>query len=210
MLAVIGRRYCSARLPGSIPTCHDDPVSPELSRQDVLWLQLQGKVANPFLFGRGVTYVSSFRACLEDARLATGRNLVTGDVEDELKTGNWLGAVGYMTLLDQIGACFGRPGVTDRDGRPIVRCLSHWAPEVDDRERLALYALRCALAHDYSLLNWHSDQRLQHHFKLDQAIDGPVVQLPGKRWSGELSDMRPQNANVCEPAELRRPCRVNS
>lgn len=53
--------------------------------------------------------VSAFCAALRDARKFTGRNLDTGGKLSEPSCGDhgsWLGAIGYMTLIDQIGSCF--------------------------------------------------------------------------------------------------------
>jgi hypothetical protein len=53
----------------------------------------------------GIHIFSGFTAALRDARTAAGRDEL-GKKVDHTKYGSWLGAIGYMALLDQIGTCF--------------------------------------------------------------------------------------------------------
>ena len=53
----------------------------------------------------GMLLFSSFVAALTDARTPTGRDK-SGAKVDAGKHGSWLGAIGCMALLDQIGTCF--------------------------------------------------------------------------------------------------------
>ena len=47
---------------------------------------------------------SCFNAALRDARKATGRQL-NDNSRSDINHGSWLGAIGYIVLLDQIGGC---------------------------------------------------------------------------------------------------------
>ena len=133
--------------------------------------------------------ISSFVAALQDARNATGRDSETGTVRMELATGSWLGAVGYMLLLDQIGTAVEPAGRPAMEGRAILRALKWWAPGVTDRVAKAIYALRCALAHDYSLFNRHAkDPELCHEFRLHRGT-GALVQLPARPWQGDFTQL---------------------
>jgi hypothetical protein len=131
-------------------------------------------------------YTSGFLAALGDARASSGRD-ETGKVVDETQTGHWLGAVAWMVLLDQIGSCFrptpatGTSAVT-ASGRAVVDTLHWWYAELPDLEVLALYALRCAFAHDYSLWNLSGDSTLQHCFVVDRDT-ARFVQLPSRPWT---------------------------
>ena len=133
----------------------------------------------------GLRYVSGFVAALGAARGASGRD-ENGIVVAEGETGHWLGAVAWMVLLDQIGTCF-RPtppaGATPIPpcGRSLLNALHWWYPELPEPEAKALYALRCAFAHDYSLWNKNSDPQLQHCFVVDRD---PVrfVRLATDQW----------------------------
>jgi hypothetical protein len=134
----------------------------------------------------GLRYVSGFVAALGDARASSGRD-ENGVVVDEDVTGHWLGAVAWMVLLDQIGTCFRHtpPGTTPTAacGRSLLDALHWWYRELPEREAKALYALRCAFAHDYSLWNKNStDPELQHCFVVDRD---PVrfVHLATVQWN---------------------------
>jgi len=143
-----------------------------------------------------VHWVSSLVAVLRDARGTTGRYLVSGrvNVKRQQRAGCWLGALGYMVMLDQIGECF-RPADADSPsaGTPdFIKALTYFADEVRDPERQALYALRCCFAHDYSLVNIPAgrgalDRQRLHHFLLDAEETGPLVTLPGTPWDGNLA-----------------------
>jgi hypothetical protein len=88
------------------------------------------------------------------------------------RAGCWLGALGYMVMLDQIGECF-RPTDADSPGAgtpDFIKALTYFADEVRDPERQALYALRCCFAHDYSLVNIPAgkgalDRQRLHHLR---------------------------------------------
>jgi len=118
-------------------------------------------------------------------------------VRDEESTGHWLGAVGYMILLDQVGKCF-KPVRRLRSTLPntIEVCLGYWASDqVSHEERCALYALRNALAHDYSLFNWNSRAQYQHLFTLDRHPTR-LVAPAAREWSGDLADRSPECTTV--------------
>lgn len=130
---------------------------------------------------------SGFVAALRDARLATGRDPSTGaklpDRRDLL--GPWLGAVGYMTLLDQIGSCFQPKGQAAVKGNTIRQALSRFT-SLDDQRIDAIYALRCAFAHDYSLYNSNrKNPGLTHHFAVGIGGSNDLVILPKTRWGGD-------------------------
>jgi hypothetical protein len=95
-----------------------------------------------------------------------------------------------MVMLDQIGECF-RPvnaspllSVTP----DFIKALTYFAEEIPDRDRQALYALRCCFAHDYSLVNISARSDRQHHFRLtDDPAPCPLVDLPAVPWDGNLA-----------------------
>jgi hypothetical protein len=150
-----------------------------------------------------VQWFSTFSAVVRDARQATGRNMHTGEVADELSASNWLGAMGYLVMLDQVGECF-RPVPVPRDPPhegAIPRALTYFQPALQDDEILAIYALRCAFTHDYGLVNvgrGRAAARLHHRFELVAGRTTPLVQLPAVSWNGDLSG-----------AVRRNPTRVN-
>jgi hypothetical protein len=135
----------------------------------------------------GVHRYSSFVGLIRDARESTGRDPGTGEVKDPRRCGNWLGALGYMVLLDQIGRCFKPKNAPTVSGNRFVRALVYFSnlprPAID-----ALYALRCSFAHDYSLYNQHKDSSLQHRFWLVANDRDPVVTAPQRPWNGDLNN----------------------
>lgn len=146
--------------------------------------------------------VSGFMAGLRDSRDETGRNPDTGAKIPNGKHGGWLGAIGYMALLDQIGTCFKPAGVAaltqtqaGRNLSAVEKALAYFAPTTTEGERAAIYALRCAFAHDWSLCNDRRDgagrvpQRqadLHHRFTVSDSPNGHLVVFPTTPWGGIL------------------------
>ncbi|WP_410626336.1 hypothetical protein [Amycolatopsis sp. cmx-8-4] len=129
-------------------------------------------------------------AVLREARRATGRDRETGRIEPgkAALSGNWLGAVGYLLLVDQVGSACRAPGP------PVVRALRQFAPRVGEPEREALYALRCSLVHDFGLVTVGGPGRTHHFMPADAAGSGPVVRLPPEPWDGRVEHCRRLNA----------------
>lgn len=151
--------------------------------------------------------VSCFVAALRDARHVTGRDAVTGDVVDEDSTGFWLGVVGYMILLDQIGTCFSPLGAPAQNNQPgFLKALSNFT-DLGEDDRQTLYALRCCLAHDYALTNIpkqgkHKQVRTRA-FTLFRSSD-PILMNRAKPWGGRTHPLPEQitMVNVRAFAEL--------
>lgn len=99
---------------------------------------------NAFLTVRPLTdgplsWFSTFSAVVRDAREVTGRHLDTGEVENDARAGNWLGAVAYLIFLDQIGDCFEpdpilRPPAENTAA--IVWALTYFEPSLSDDDIL--------------------------------------------------------------------------
>jgi hypothetical protein len=144
----------------------------------------------------GIQVFSGFAAGLRDARKATGRDQGTGAKIDKGLVGSWIGAIGYMALLDQIGSCFKPKTATAVSENSITRVLTYFSalprPEID-----ALYALRCAFAHDYSLYNINSkNPSLQHQFAVGIGGGMNVVGLPKSPWDGNYNHKAPDNRTI--------------
>ena len=136
--------------------------------------------------------ISCFVAALRDARYTTGRDLDTGVMVEPEQPALWLGALGYLAFLDQVGSAVRRDGwKRPLDMKCIEAALAQFAPHVTEPERQALYALRCAFAHDYGLMNPVDNQRkrtaYQHAFELRET-GGPLVTFPDRRWKGHIAD----------------------
>lgn len=126
----------------------------------------------------GQVYESSFAALLRDARGATARDASTGSLApaEAYRGRSWLGALGYLCLLDQIGSAVRPkrgPTLPIKQSRPpaFLRCLERFAPDlvVSPSDRSALYGLRCALAQDYSLMNIGGDGRVRGKAAADKT-----------------------------------------
>ena len=114
-----------------------------------------------------------------------------------------------MVMLDQIGECFRPANATPLPKTPdFIKALTYFAEDIPDRERQALYALRCCFAHDYSHMNIptqgtaESKAQRRHDFLVGyDAAPCPVVQLPAEPWNGRI-DYRP--ARTVTRVSLRR------
>lgn len=137
---------------------------------------------------------SCFRAALVDARKFTGRNINDGSKLPDSKHGCWLGALGYMALLDQIGTCL-KPKGTSEGGNDIEKVLKYFTSLGKD-EIQAIYALRCAFAHNYSLANTNNRQDRQHVFTVCEGDWAPLVQLPIIPWDGVYQTVGRDNLTV--------------
>ena len=72
---------------------------------------------------------SCFMGALRDARKFTKRDKDTGQklIEDDCGDhGSWLGAIGYLALLDQIGGCFKPKDTATIPGNCIVKALGYF------------------------------------------------------------------------------------
>ncbi len=132
----------------------------------------------------GIHVFSGFVAALRDARKVTGRDEL-GRKVDDAKHGCWLGAIGYMALLDQIGTCFKPKQKSRTDGNSIFKALKYFSNLSDD-EIEALYALRCCFAHDFSLHNINREKQSRtHRFRVGVGASTHIVALPSIRWNGD-------------------------
>lgn len=135
---------------------------------------------------------SSLEALLRDTRSVVGRDPSTGELVDFDHSRTWLGALGYLALIDQLASALQVPTAGNR-ATPFESLLI-WDGCVAPDEAAALYALRCAFAHNFGLLNdpkSRIDTRrrlLRHRFELtanrrdllklrsrtDRMLDGPM------------------------------------
>ncbi len=133
---------------------------------------------------------TSFTAALRDARGITKRNPDSGKPEPDAAhghIGSWLGALGYLVLLDHIGTCF-RPKdlKAPETGASMVRALRFFS-DLDEKKIQAIYALRCCFAHDYGLMNLNAKTpTLQHCFVVTSG-SAELVKFPDVPWDGDLS-----------------------
>jgi hypothetical protein len=151
---------------------------------------IQFHLTNSYIESSPWTFFSGFCGALKDARKMTGRNIETGDKDGTNKfghLGSWLGTIGYLALLDQIGSCFKRVGgpEVEENKSGIVKALKHFSA-LDDNQIDAIYALRNSFAHDFSLQNVGRRQGLIHLFEVGNSPTEPLTVLPTQPWDGVL------------------------
>lgn len=140
---------------------------------------------------RNVYYFSSLIGAIRDAREATGRNLKTGEKIIGKPHGSWLGALGYFTVLDQVGTCFKEKKAPVDKLRGVTAALTRFS-NLEETVVDALYALRCSFAHDFSLFNFNKKKAsLCHRFTLVADPAYPLIVLPETCWDGDSYDDRP-------------------
>ncbi|MBL7761552.1 MAG: hypothetical protein JNK08_12715 [Sediminibacterium sp.] len=151
----------------------------------------------------GRIYESSLVHALRNIRLITGRNEETGVAEPNGYLGNWIGAIGYLTLLDQIGKCFRPKSELHQEYQnntpPIKKALMNFnLNNLTNDEINAIYALRNGFHHDFSLLNIELKKNTTqiknaHHFAVEVGSTNPVVKLPKIPWDGEIANRTKEN-----------------
>lgn len=141
----------------------------------------------------GIKYQSSLIAVLGDARAAADRD-GNGEVRPDRRSQSWLAATAYLALLDQVGTSFAIVGVGVAGPTPIHHALKTFSHVQDESTTEALYALRCALLHDYSLVNVDRSGKhpmRTHLFRLTADATSPLVQMPTSPWDGRYERFGP-------------------
>ncbi len=111
--------------------------------------------------------------------------------------GSWLGALGYIVLLDQIGHSLGAAPSASPQGD--LRDALQDFTQLPTREIHALWALRCAFAHDYSLFNINVKYpELTHHFLLGATLTEPAITLSAIPWDGKLDHRTSDNQTMID------------
>ena len=138
-------------------------------------------------------YTSVLTVALRDSRRITGRDISTGKkliIDEPFIIGCWLGILGYFSILDQIGKCFSNSerSINNKDN-DIIQALRNFT-DVSEEEIYALYALRCALIHEYSLFNMPKTKNkielLVHRFSITIGDYYPLITLPKNQWNGNF------------------------
>jgi len=127
----------------------------------------------------------------------TGRNIETGAKDNTNifgHLGSWLGTIGYLSLLDQIGGCFKKVNgpTIDLNKSGIIKALKNFS-SLNDNEIYAIYALRNSFAHDYSLQNVDVRACYQHQFTVDNSSTAPAIILPQEKWDGSMYSRNSKN-----------------
>ena len=135
-----------------------------------------------------VNRYSCLTIALKDARLITGRNLVTGQhqlniLQNEnnfISPYSFVGMINYLLILDMIGSIFLISGFKTKRSN-IYNALKQFS-SINDKEIDTIIALRNSLAHNYSLINlpWYKeeDSRKLHKFTLDNSENAELIKYP--------------------------------
>jgi len=138
--------------------------------------------------GDKLQFFSSLYKGLVDCRAATNRDIETGEKIPSKDYDSWVGALGYLSLIELIGTCFTKKDLSQQPSdkaTPFIHALETFGG-LTREEISALYALRCAFAHDFSLYNVHrSNPDLTHYFQLLVDVDAPLLQSARKPWDGD-------------------------
>jgi len=133
----------------------------------------------------GYEWKSPYFGALIDARKATGRDIHSGEKIIAEGHGSWLGALGYMALVDHVGGIVRKKRIIDSSKNDFLEALGSFT-NLNEKERKILYALRCSFAHNYHLYNNRiKDKDKLHHFRVTSGLDGQSLIIhPKKQWSG--------------------------
>ena len=116
-----------------------------------------------------------------------------------IKHGGWLAAIGYFALLEQIGNCFRPKETTIRvhgNENGIKKALKFFS-SLSKEEIDALYALRCAFAHDFSLSNSGAlTAKSVHHFRITEGAGTPLVLFPNEPWDGRYQNIKAETTTT--------------
>lgn len=152
----------------------------------------------PFTFQDSARF-STLIAGLRDCRLYSGRELTSGKFRSNVlngEEGNWLSAIGYFTILDQIGSCYRPVEIINPtpNSNKIKLAIENFAYDLIDcseRQLNALIALRNAFTHDFNLLNIPNNPTKtnlqQHKFTVLADKNAWVVDLPHNIWNGDIA-----------------------
>ena len=153
---------------------------------------------NPVTIGDGSSIWSCLIGILRDARKATGRDSKTGVLPQKHAEwnggdpGSWMGAIAYMTAIDQLGSAYG-PKANNSRRWPGV--LVEFAG-ISEAEAQILYKLRCCLVHEASLI----DESANLAFEVSGSGQ-PLVIEASSTWDGNLDTL---NGSHATRVDLRR------
>ena len=169
-----------------------------ITEQDKQTLQNFLNAKQPFHFMGSMRY-STLVAGLRDCRINSKRDVNSGVYNPDMEHGNegsWLSAIGYFTILDQMGSCYKPLGEPEPKTNAIKFVIEKFAFDLvnnSERELNALIALRNAFTHDFNLLNipFNPDKKnlQQHKFTVTAEPDKNwIVQLPSRQWDGNIDE----------------------
>lgn len=169
-----------------------------------LWLHLP-VVVEP-KGGPPIKIRSTLEANLGNCRAFTHRDGI-GNVAEGRGAGDWLGAIGYLTLLDQVGGSVKvRKPLRQPYGKSgVLQALADFS-NLPEEDSLCLYALRNSLAHNFSLVNVPPEdarigkkkrRKMTHLFTLTEGTTQLI------HWSSRKWNPRQANGTEATTVDLR-------
>jgi hypothetical protein len=111
------------------------------------------------------------------------------DAEAAINAGAlWLGTLGYLVTVEQVGHCVRLKGATNRSEKKYraiftAACADFGDTAVEKNERNLLYDVRCALAHEFSLSSQKNQFIYSRGLKLLQgAAPRPITVCLDAVW----------------------------
>jgi hypothetical protein len=167
---------------------------------------IRAHLTSNYINQNGLIYFSALCGGLKDSRKISGRHLDTGEKFSEDTScngdengpcfkghlGSWLGTMGYMAILDQIGKCY-RPKSKTRiknNSSAIIKCLVYFTSLSSD-EINVLYALRNAFFHDYSISHKHNSNK--YVFRVGHDSNAPILKPSTRPWVGSYTNINSEN-----------------
>lgn len=143
----------------------------------------------------GNTWKSPYMAALIDARKVTSRNIRTG-IKLNKEHGCWLGALGYMALVDHVGGIIKLKNISPGEN-DFISALKYFT-KLNEEERKVLYALRCSFAHNYHLYNNNTkDKDKIHHFTVTSGSKSDsLIIFAQEKWDGDHETKSSRNKTI--------------
>jgi hypothetical protein len=148
---------------------------------------------------------SCLSIAIRDARMITGRNLETGEMEFNilntektfLNPYSFIGIINYLLILDMIGSIFSLKNFKTEKESNIYKALKQFSKNINEKDIFTIIALRNSLAHNYSLANIpkskkENDTKL-HHFVIKNSIDEVTIKHNNK-WDGKYNSKQDLNS----------------
>lgn len=143
---------------------------------------------------------SSYFAALSHGRSLTGRNSITGIIENSDKTGDWAGACMYIILIDHIGKKFKNSNKIISEKNSFLEALASFTT-LTELERVILYQLRNSFLHQFNLYDIPKDKDyIPRHFAVNRG--DTLITLPTSDFDGNLNNISIENATIISLPKL--------
>jgi len=152
---------------------------------------------------------------LQDARKITGRDMVKGNITNDilendqsfLSPYSFIGVVNYLLILELIGEIFRLKNFTTNKKNNIYKSLKQFSNSLNDKDIDTIIALRNSLAHNYGLINIPNDQKEYvtklHKFTLINMTNGNLIKYPLQNWNLDYSDKSDETSTQISVIKLQ-------